>query len=96
MSAVEYVVALDRPRAIWMHVRFESSRRGITDYAVVLTMPHGRGRRAVRVYDAAHGFNEMHRYRQTAARSPASPSTRVRLVKACARRSPRSAPATTA
>jgi hypothetical protein len=70
MSLVEYIRRLDPPGDVWMHVRFESSGRDIVDYAIVLTIPHGAGRRAVRVYDGAHGFNEMHRYHEAGDKDP--------------------------
>ncbi len=46
--------------AIW--VEFTTVRGKVTDYTVVLLLPTTDGVKTIRVYDAAHGFNEMHRY----------------------------------
>jgi hypothetical protein len=70
VTLVEYRIRLDPPREIWLHVRFEYTVREIVDYAVVLTISHGAGRRTVRVYDGAHGFNEMHRYHEAGEKDP--------------------------
>jgi hypothetical protein len=43
-------------------VRGTTVRRDVVDYAVVLTVAIGDRRETVRVYDSAHGFNEMHRH----------------------------------
>jgi len=32
------------------------------DYAVILTVDDGNGEEVVRVYDGAHGVNDMHRH----------------------------------
>ncbi len=61
MSA-SYVVELDGALGAWMSVDFTTDRREITDYAVVLLVEDGEEIETVRVYDGAHGENEMHRY----------------------------------
>ncbi|MGA9874338.1 MAG: hypothetical protein WBQ21_00840 [Solirubrobacteraceae bacterium] len=43
-------------------VEFETHRRSIVDYAVVLTIDDEGHTTTVRVYDGAHGINEMHRF----------------------------------
>jgi len=44
-------------------VEFATRRREVMDYAVVLTVDEYDGSAAtVRVYDGAHGINEMHRF----------------------------------
>ena len=53
---------LDPGRGIVLHVRFTTSRREVTNYAVVLSVAHEGQRQTVRVYDGAHGVNEMHRH----------------------------------
>jgi len=45
-----------------MWVDFLTVRGTVVDYTVVLTFSAGGGLETVRVYDSAHGFNEMHRY----------------------------------
>lgn len=42
----------------------------MTDYSVVLTVWEEGRRQTVRVYDAAHGFNEMHRYTGGGGKQP--------------------------
>jgi hypothetical protein len=61
MSA-DYDVELDGAFGAWMHVEFVTDRRDVTDYAVVLLVEIGEQIETVRVYDGAHGENEMHRY----------------------------------
>jgi hypothetical protein len=45
-----------------LHVEFTTSRREVISYAVILTMQDELGVHTIRVYDAAHGFNELHRH----------------------------------
>ncbi|HEX3391116.1 MAG TPA: hypothetical protein VHS55_00980 [Solirubrobacteraceae bacterium] len=52
-----------------MHVDFTTKQDKITDYAVVLTIVTD-GTHTVRLYDGAHGFNELHRYSSTAGKQP--------------------------
>jgi hypothetical protein len=58
----EYDVELDGTLGTWMHVEFTTEVREVTDYAVVLLVEEGGQLETVRVYDSAHGENEMHRY----------------------------------
>lgn len=51
-----------------LYVEFVTSRREVTSYAVTLTMQDELGTHTIRVYDAAHGFNEMHRYSRSAGK----------------------------
>lgn len=44
-----------------MWVEFETVRGKLVDYVVVLALAGDDGVETIRVYDAAHGFNEMHR-----------------------------------
>lgn len=43
-------------------VKFTTQGRAIVDYAVILTVDDGAGETTVRVYDGAHGVNDMHRH----------------------------------
>jgi hypothetical protein len=45
-----------------MWVDFTTERGEVVDYVVVLLVSAAADVKAVRVYDSAHGFNEMHRY----------------------------------
>lgn len=53
---------LDDTRQVRVRVEFVKDRRAISDYAVVLTMQHDGREVTVRVYDGAHGVNELHRH----------------------------------
>lgn len=61
MSA-SYEVDLDLIGSIVMVVRFTSQGRDVTDYSVVLVAEREGREETIRVYDCAHGHNEMHRY----------------------------------
>jgi hypothetical protein len=61
MSA-NYVLELGGVFAAWLSVDFTTDRRGVTDYSVVLVVDDGGRAMTVRVYDGAHGENELHRY----------------------------------
>lgn len=52
-----------------MWVEFETVGREVVDYAVVLVISASEGVETVRVYDGAHGFNELHRYKSTTGKS---------------------------
>lgn len=41
---------------------FTTNRREIVDYSVILTVDDEDGAATVRVYDGAHGVNDMHRH----------------------------------
>lgn len=58
----EYVEILDRALGIAIQVKFERTGRGIDGYAVVLVAEIQSTVEAIRVFDSAHGVNEMHRY----------------------------------
>jgi len=42
-----------------------TEQREVVRYSVTLTLASDEGRHAIRVYDSAHGFNEMHRHTRT-------------------------------
>lgn len=67
----EYTVRFHDDLDARMHVDFTTRRRDVIDYAVLLTIEHKGERQTVRLYDAAHGVNEMHRYTCTAGKQPA-------------------------
>jgi hypothetical protein len=69
MSA-SYDVDLDLIRGIVMAVRFTTRGREVTDYAVVLVAQRGVRKETIRVYDCAHGHNEMHRYSSARGKQP--------------------------
>ena len=49
---------------VLMYVEYENERRGrdVVDYSVVLVIEVDGRNETVRVYDGAHGKNELHRY----------------------------------
>lgn len=61
MSA-RYKELLDLGLGATLSVDFTTVRGKVVDYAIVLLVVAPGGTEAVRVYDAAHGHNEMHRY----------------------------------
>lgn len=60
----EYEVQLDDVPGAEMRVSFETEGGQVVEYSVVLVLATPFGVETIRVYDAAHGFNEMHRYAQ--------------------------------
>jgi hypothetical protein len=52
-------------------VEFTTRRREVVDYAVILTVDSEDGEATVRVYDGAHGVNDMHRYSASHGKAPA-------------------------
>lgn len=70
--SVVYVVDLDRALGARMRVLFTTNRHEITDYAVVLLLVEQEGDiLTIRLYDGAHGINEMHRYTRKYGKQPA-------------------------
>lgn len=67
MSAA-YILRLDH--SVRLFVDFVTRGREVTGYSVTLTMTNDGGVRTIRVYDSAHGFNEMHRYTRTGGKQP--------------------------
>lgn len=69
MGTVSYRIALSERAelVVW----FITEREQVVSYAVVLVVEHEGERRTVRVYDNAHGQNEMHRHTLTGGKQPA-------------------------
>lgn len=61
MSA-RYKELLDLGLGATLSVDFTTARGKVVDYAIVLLVSAPGDVETVRVYDAAHGRNEMHRY----------------------------------
>lgn len=53
-----------------LRVEFTTQGREVTDYAVVLLLDTDKGTETIRVYDSAHGHNEMHRYTRSKGKQP--------------------------
>jgi len=61
---------LDHGIGALLRVQFTTEGSEVIDYAVVLLFDTERGAETIRVYDAAHGHNEMHRYTRSAGKEP--------------------------
>lgn len=68
-TIVEYEVPLAADPDVAMLVEFTTQRGEVVDYAVVLTIALARTH-TVRLYDGAHGVNDMHRYTRTRGKHP--------------------------
>lgn len=64
MSA-HYEKILDHLLGVSLWVDFKTERGKVVDYTVILLLSTPEGSRTIRVYDSAHGYNEMHRYTRT-------------------------------
>ncbi len=67
-----YDYALDAHRGIHLFVEFHTRGTEVTDYAIVLALRVGGRPCVVRVYDGAHGLNEMHRCTMTMGKRDAA------------------------
>lgn len=72
MSAY-YQRVLDQVFGALLRVEFTTDGREITDYAVVLLLALDGSTKTIRVYDGAHGHNEMHRYTKSDGKQPGEP-----------------------
>jgi pyruvate/oxaloacetate carboxyltransferase len=69
MSAY-YRRILDHTLGALMRVQFTTQGSDVIDYGVVLLLETEKGMETIRVYDAAHDHNEMHRYTRSAGKEP--------------------------
>ena len=72
MSAY-YQRILDHVLGTILRVDFTSKGRKVSDYAVVLLLEVGERTETIRLYDGAHGYNEMHRYTRSGGKQPGTP-----------------------
>ncbi|MGN6256484.1 MAG: hypothetical protein ACTHN3_01875 [Solirubrobacterales bacterium] len=70
MGRVSYDKLLDSEMQAVMEVEFRSRGLEVLDYSVVLLVGDEEARETVRLYDAAHGFNELHRYTRRDGKQP--------------------------
>ena len=54
-----------------MYVEFGTDDRQVNSYSVVLAAMEDGALQTIRVYDAAHGVNELHRHTKTGGKEPA-------------------------
>jgi hypothetical protein len=66
-----YEMLLNRVIPVLMVVEFKTVRRDVVDYSVVLLVDVDGKIETVRVYDGAHGQNELHRYTRSGGKQPA-------------------------
>jgi hypothetical protein len=69
----DYLSVLDDDRGAMLGVDFKTNGREVIDYAVVLLLETGDSTETIRVYDGAHGINEMHRYTRSSGKQPGTP-----------------------
>lgn len=67
----DYTQSLDELLGVFMDVKFTTDRRDVVNYAIVLLVEAEGDVEAVRLYDGAHGENEMHRYTRSRGKQPA-------------------------
>lgn len=65
-----YERELDAERGVVLYVQFTTHRRQVVDYAVTLAIEHEGTRFTVRVYDASHAVDEMHRFTLSGGKQP--------------------------
>lgn len=66
----DYLRVIDHALGAMMSVEFTSEGKEVTDYAVVLLLETAGDTQTIRVYDAAHGHNEMHRHIRGQGKQP--------------------------
>jgi hypothetical protein len=69
----DYLRILDHALGAMLQVEFATEGREVTDYAVVLLLEVGNAIETIRVYDGAHGYNEMHRYTRSEGKQAGAP-----------------------
>lgn len=72
MSA-RYYKDLDLPGGVYIWVDFSTERGMVVEYRVVLLLETPVGTETIRVYDGAHGYNEMHRYTRRFGKQTGAP-----------------------
>jgi hypothetical protein len=71
--SADYLRILDHVLGAMVSVEFTSEGPEVTDYAVVLLLEMGSGTETIRVYDSAHGHNEVHRYTRGEGKQAGAP-----------------------
>ncbi len=68
-----YLRVLDHVVGAMLRVEFTTDGREIIDYAVVLLLALDGSTETIRVFDGAHGHNEMHRYTRSGGKQAGAP-----------------------
>lgn len=63
-----YVDVIDYRLGVDLVVEFETAGTEVVSYSLVLRLDADAGAETVRVYDSAHGLNEMHRFTRDAGK----------------------------
>jgi len=71
MPTREWRRVLDYETGARLVVRYTHESGVIVDYAVVLVLPHADGEQTIRVFDGAHGVNDMHRHTRSRGKASA-------------------------
>ncbi len=74
-----YELPLDYVLWAILRVEFTTDGKNVTDYAVMLLYEIEGRTETIRLYDGAHGHNEMHRYTRSAGKQPGTPLHRGTL-----------------
>jgi hypothetical protein len=69
--SAHYERVLDALGGVLLRVEFITDGREVVDYALVLIAMRQGDLVTARVYDGAHGVNEMHRYTRSGGKQPA-------------------------
>jgi hypothetical protein len=75
----EYELPLDYVFLAILRVEFTTEGRDVTDYAVTPLFEVEGETETIRLYDGAHGHNEMHRYTRSSGKQPGAPLQRGTL-----------------
>lgn len=71
MPTREWRRVLDYATGARLIIRYTHERGVIIDYAVVLVLTHDGAEQTIRVYDGAHGVNDMHRHTRSRGKASA-------------------------
>jgi hypothetical protein len=63
-----YRKVLDFDLGAVLSVDFTTLRGKVVGYSILLLLPTAEGTETIRVFDSAHGYNEMHRYTSVAGK----------------------------
>lgn len=69
----DYDDTLDSVPGAKLSVDFTTVRGQVVGYSIVLLLTTPDGVETIRVYDTAHGFNEMHRYTRAGGKQAGRP-----------------------
>lgn len=69
----DYLSVLDEDLGAMLGVDFKTDGRKVIDYAVVLLLEVAGATETIRIYDAAHGHNEMHRCTRSSGKQAGTP-----------------------